>query len=60
MKNERKYGVVFFIAPIFAERVVNIRYVNERILFVILKLTAGKVSLVQLYAPHQGRPQEEK
>lgn len=53
MKDERKYGVAFIIAPVFAERVVNIHNVNERMLFVILKLIAGKVSLIQLHAPHQ-------
>ena len=60
MNNERKYGVAFILAPNFADRVGKIDYVNERILGITLQLSIGKVSLIQVYAPHQGRPQEEK
>ena len=60
MNNERKYGVAFILAPNFADRVGKIDYVNERILGITLHLGKGKVSLIQVYAPHQGRPQEEK
>ncbi|XP_076037322.1 uncharacterized protein LOC143022828 [Oratosquilla oratoria] len=60
MNCERKYGVAFILAPNFAERVGKIEYVNERILGMTLQLSTSKVSLIQVYALQQGRPQEEK
>lgn len=33
--------------------------VNERIIIVTIKLAGSRMSLIQVYAPHQGRPQEE-
>ena len=60
MDSERKYGVAFILAPIIAEKVENIFYINERILAITIKVDAERITFVQVYAPHQGRPQEEK
>ena len=57
---ERKYGVAFIMTQELANRIEKIDYVNERIILVTIKLHARKITLIEVYAPHQGRPQEEK
>lgn len=46
IKDGRKYGIAFILTPRFADQVANMEYANERILYVMLKLNAGKVSLI--------------
>ena len=51
-----RHGVAFLVAPDVAQYVEGF---GERIISVDLKLSQG-VSIVQVYAPQQGRPNEEK
>ena len=60
MEVGRKYGVAFVLAPEFADKIEKIDYVNERIISITIKLAGNKITLIQVYAPHQGRSQEEK
>ena len=59
-EEEKKYGVAIILAPELAERVEQVNYMSDRIVAVVLKLDRGSVGLIQVYAPHQGRPLEEK
>lgn len=57
---ERKYGVALFLTPDLADRVEDIVFKNERMIAIALRLKKKRVGIIQVYAPHQGRPQEEK
>lgn len=60
MISDRKYGVAFIVAPTFAEKIEEISYINERIIAITLKVNAERITFIQVYAPHQGRPEDEK
>lgn len=59
-ENQRMYGVALMLTPEMAERTVKIEYTSDRMLGLVLKLGHVKISLMQTYAPHQGRPVQEK
>ena len=55
-----KYGVGFMMTPSLASCVVSINQVSDRIINVSLIINSIGISLVQVYAPQQGRPAAEK
>jgi exonuclease III len=58
--NDTRHGVGIVLDPEFAEYVEKVHYVNNRIIAVTLNIANYRTSLIQAYAPQQGRPQEEK
>ena len=48
------------LSPELAERVERVEYRSDRMMAVVLKLEERRICLIQVYAPHQGRPQDEK
>ena len=59
-ENENRHGVAIIMRPELYRRTVETLLVSERIIAVTLKEEGETLSLVQVYAPHQGRPEEEK
>ena len=59
-EGERKYGVALILSPEVADRVEKVVHKNDRMMAVVLKLGDRRVGLIQVYAPHQGRPLNEK
>ena len=57
---EAKHGVGVIMREEFAEKVGYLVFKNERILSYSLVLGTHKLSFIQVYAPQQGRPVEEK
>ena len=57
--DQRKYGVGFILEPCIAQYVERVNPINERIIGVDMKLEDG-ISIIQVYAPQQGRPAAEK
>ena len=57
---EAKYGVGFIASKEMAERIGHVRGAGERIMSLSLNIGVRKISLIQVYAPQQGRPQQEK
>ena len=58
-KDGGRHGVAFLLNENIASCVEQVKQVNERIIGLDLKLETG-VSLIQVYAPQQGRPAAEK
>ena len=58
-EEDGKYGVGFLVSECLAPYVEQVNNVNERIICIDMKLDVG-VSLMQVYAPQQGRPVIEK
>ena len=56
---QARHGVAFLLEPSIAQFVQKVVPVNERLIGVDLKLIKG-VSMIQVYAPQQGRPAAEK
>ena len=54
--DERKYGVALVVSPVMASRVERVEYVNERMMAVVFKMKDRRICLIQVFAPHQGRP----
>ena len=52
LPNEKMHGVAMII--------MDVDYVNERIMKVTLQLKNLKITIMQVYAPQQGRPAQEK
>ena len=57
---EAKHGVGVILTGELAQRAGHLIYKNERILSFSLGLGTHKISFIQVYAPQQGHPQEEK
>lgn len=55
-----RYGVAFLIHKDLSSRVSHIKYVDDRIIAVSLKLEGQELDIIQVYAPQQGRPDREK
>ena len=53
-------GVAILLAEKWAENVIDVNRVNDRIMFVKLLLGKSIVVLVSVYAPQQGHPDSEK
>ena len=61
LENEAKHGVGLLLSEEMGNLVEQVKYVNERILSVLIKLdTTVKLGVIQVYAPQQGRPWQEK
>lgn len=56
----RNYGVTLMMTQEQANRIEKVNHVNERIISVMLKFHTRKTTFIEVYAPHQGRVQEEK
>ena len=56
---QARHGVAFLLEPSIAQFVEKVIPINERLIGVDLKLIDG-VSIIQVYAPQQGRPTTEK
>ena len=57
---DSKHGVAFILTPEMANKVISINYKNERIIGIDIDLKHKQISLIQVYAPQQGRPVREK
>ena len=57
---DHKHGVAFLLTPEMAHRVTRVNYKNERIIGLDIDLKHKKISLIQVYAPQQGRPIQER
>ena len=58
--DDTRHGVGLIIHPDLSCHVEKIYNVNSRIIAVTMNMSNYKLSLIQTYAPQQGRPQEEK
>lgn len=58
--HDSKGGVALVLEEKLANCIENIRYENNRILAITLNINQHKISIIQAYAPQQGRPAEEK
>ena len=54
------HGVGMILSPEYATHIQNVMCKNERILAVTFKINDYRITLIQTYAPQQGRSQEEK
>ena len=54
------YGVAVILHFSLLKHIVAIRGVSQHIIYVQLKITGGLFSVVGVYAPHEGRPYDEK
>lgn len=59
-REDKMHGVGIIVSPDIANYIVNVDYKNERIMRITLQLTHIKISLYQVYAPQQGRANQEK
>ena len=57
---DAKYGVGVIVSDELSGKIGHLIYKNERIISFSLKIGMQKISFIQVYAPQQGRPQEEK
>ena len=55
-----RHGVGFIVNPDIAKFIDTIEQIDERIISISIKLKEGGLSLVQIYAPQQGRTVVEK
>ena len=58
-REQARHGVAFLLEPSIAQFVEKVIPIKERLIGVYLKLMDG-VSMIQVYAPQQGRPTTEK
>ena len=54
------YGVAVIVHSSMIQHIVGIRGVSEHIIYVQMKIAGGRFSVVGVYAPHEGRPLEER
>ena len=59
-EKERRHRVVIIMRPELYRNVMDTLLVNERKIAMTLKIEGETMSIIQVYAPHQGRPMEEK
>ena len=60
LPQEKRHGVAIVMTEEIAEGITVIEYVNERLLKVTLQMKNIKMTLIQVYAPQQGRPKQRK
>lgn len=58
--NEGRHGVGVVVKEELAQKIGEVRYINDRILSLKLNMAEGKIGIVQVYAPQQGRPVGER
>ena len=56
----RRHEVGIMLSPELADRVDSTNFKSERVLNITLKLKSRNISIIQIYAPQQGRPNNEK
>lgn len=54
------HGVGFIISAQLANKVKNVRLFNNQMIALTLPMNKGDLDLIQVYAPQQGRPNDEK
>ena len=59
-ENDTRHGVGIIISPEISHLVEKIYNISNRMIAITFNLSNYKLSLIQTYAPQQGRPQEEK
>ena len=57
---DTRHGVGVIVNEALAARIVHLCYKSDRIISFSLKVGPTAISFIQVYAPQQGRPQEEK
>ena len=55
-----KAGVAIIIGPLLQGNIKDSHLINERIIEVTLKIKTCNLTILQVYAPQQGRPAQEK
>ena len=55
-----RHGVGFVVSEELSRKVSHLNFKSDRIISFSIKLGIFKASIIQVYAPQQGRPQEEK
>jgi len=55
-----RHGVAFLVTPEIGDKISDVQYVNERMMGMSVKVGNSYIDLVQVYAPQQGRPLDEK
>lgn len=58
--DDGRHGVGFVVAPELSKHIEVVEQIDERIISISIKLKEGGMSLVQVYAPQQGRIAAEK
>lgn len=59
-RRETRYGVGLIASKETAEKIVYVHNAGKRIMSLSLNTGTTKISLLQVYAPQQGRPQQGK
>ena len=59
-EEDTMHGVGFVISAEVAETVIECQHINERIITLTMSVEDGKVVIIQVYAPQQGRDNQEK
>ena len=57
---EARHGVGFIVNEELSGKISHLNYKSDRIISFSLKIRSSGISIIQVYAPQQGRPQEEK
>ena len=55
-----RHGVAFLVTLEIGDKISDVQYVNERMIGMSVKVGNSYIDLVQVYAPQQGRPLDEK
>jgi len=55
-----RHRVALLVTPEIGNRITDVRYINERMMGMSVKIGNSYIDLVQVYAPQQGRPLSEK
>ena len=58
--HDTKHGVGIIVTPEVSSRVEKVFYLNERIIGIRLNMGKTRCGIIQVYAPQQGRSNEEK
>ena len=59
-QDSTRNGVALLCEPSFSSCIERINYINGRILAATLNISGQRTSFIQVYAPQQGRPIQEK
>jgi hypothetical protein len=60
LPQDKSHGMAMIVAKDIAEFITDTEYVNERILKVNIQLQHIKITIIQVYAPQQGKTTQEK
>ena len=59
-KNDTRHGVGIVVTEEISKYVEKVYYVSERIIGIRTNMKQVRQGIIQIYAPQQGRPAEEK